>query len=198
MAGLPQIEVERSGEVEAGRSRKRESNYHILINTNKRPTNDQDAYAMNAALEKAVLKVFNDPRSLERIIRFNIANQHFDERFIQDISTTVGTETGSKAGRVHCHLTLRIKHTSNINVARSQREIKEEIFATGYLEPYGIDNLFVKVELLRDNVRASELYNAKDQPEFRAAKRKRGGGDAGADGDHGDPEAGPAGKAARV
>lgn len=169
MSALPDITVEHSGQAENKKKRERQSNYHILINTNKRPSTDADAEKMVNALEKAVDTVFKDPRSLERMIRFNIPRQHFDERYIQDISVTHGPEVGSLQGRVHTHVILKIKHTSNITVAHSREEILHDILATKLLDPWGVTNLLIRIELLRDNVRAAELYSAKDQT---ASKRK--------------------------
>ena len=167
MADLPNIDVERAGPSEARRKKERESNYHILINTNKRPTNDTDAKRMVDALEAAVDRVFSNPRSLERIIKFNWPGQHFNDRYIQDIQVTHGPEIGGEKGRVHTHVILKIKHTSNISVDKSRNEIKEEIFRTGFLDPFNVSNLLVRIRLLRNDVRAAERYAAKDQPEIR-------------------------------
>lgn len=170
MAELPNITVEGSGPSEARRKKERESNYHILINTNKHPKTDSEAERMVNALEQAVQRVFSDPRSLERIIKFNIAYQHFDERFIQDVQVTHGPEVGSLKGRVHSHIILKIKHTSNISVQHSRQEIQEEILRTSLLDPWNVTNLRIKIELLRNNIRAAELYAAKDQT---SSNRKR-------------------------
>lgn len=169
MSALPDITVEHSGQAESKKKKERQSNYHILINTNKRPSTDADAERMVNALEKAVDTVFKDPRSLERMIRFNIPRQHFDERYIQDISVTHGPEVGSLQGRVHTHVILKIKHTSNITVAHSREEILHDILETKLLDPWNVTNLLIRIELLRDNVRAAEIYSAKDQT---ASKRK--------------------------
>lgn len=169
---LPSITSSRAGRPADDRARN--SNYFILVSTNKRPETDEQAEALVNDLADATDEVWTSPEHLSRIIKFNRVDSglsnpappwhDFYSGVIQDINMQHAPEVGRGAygHAVHDHIALRINHTSNITIKNSVPEIINAYFATRRLDRWGITNLYVSIHLARDPMAAYLKYIQKD------------------------------------
>lgn len=162
----PPRQYEKAGPPSAGKKdTRRKSNYLITISTNVRPRDAAHQEQLSAALEDATRVVFDDDTNLERLIRFNKPNHHYSEQYIQNIQVRSAPEVGTdpRGGRVHTHVNVRISHTSNITMKYSAPMIKQLYFDQGTLQPLGVKNLYIKIQLIADNRDAIKRYLSKQQ-----------------------------------
>lgn len=143
----------------------RHSKYHIIVNTNKKPADDEDAKRLVEALRDATHEVFTSNTSLRRIVEFNIPHHEWNEKYIRSVDVRQGPEIGTHkfGGRAHNHIILNIKHRSNITLKHREKIIKEEYLKTGKLDPWNVTNPLVKIILIRDWSKAVRKYIAKNQ-----------------------------------
>lgn len=144
---------------------RRKSNYLITISTNVKPRDAAHQAQLSNALEDATRAVFDDDANLERLIRFNKPNHRYSEQYIQNIQVRSAPEVGTdpRGGRVHTHVNIRINHTSNITMKYSAPMIKQLYFEQGTLQPLGVKNLYIKIQLIADNRDAIKRYLSKQQ-----------------------------------
>lgn len=143
----------------------RNSNYLITISTNVRPTSPEHQQQLSAALEEATHAVFDSDANLERLIRFNKPHHYYSDQYIQNIAVRSATEVGTdpRGGRVHTHVNVKINHTSNITMQHSSPMIKQLYFNQDTLQPLGVKNLYIKIQLIGDTQEAIKKYLSKQQ-----------------------------------
>lgn len=162
---MPKITVEQATG-ESTHSAQRSSNYHITISTNVRPTTQAQTNELIDALSRACESVFGTDENLSRIVHFNKPNHYWDDKYIQSVDMRHAPEVGGKpptGGRVHTHVVLKIKHTSNITITHSVPLIRKLFFDTGLFDPLGVKNLYIKIQLIRNEQDALQRYLDKQQ-----------------------------------
>lgn len=161
---MPQIHVEQATG-ESANSKDRISNYHITVSTNVKPTTQQQTDALVDALAKSSEQVFGTDQSLAQIVRFNKPGHYWGDKYIQSVDMRHAPEVGTKptGSRVHTHINLKIKHQSNITITHSVPVIKKLYFDTELLQPLGVKNLYVKIQLIKNSDEAIRRYLDKQQ-----------------------------------
>jgi hypothetical protein len=159
---MPRITVGRAPHVSPN-DKNRHSDYHITVSTNYKPTSPNETNELIEALANATEDVFGTDKNLARIVHFNNPRHYWDEKYIQDVDMKHAPEIGAmpKGSRVHTHIVLRIKHTSNISIQNAAPIIKKLYFESGYLDPFPIANLYVNIKLLRNDKEALRKYLGK-------------------------------------
>ncbi len=125
--------------------------FHITINSNRKPKTLPARQDMIAKLDDHVNTIFTDYDFLEEMIQFQVRGD--DMHKIQSIDTEYTVEQGTKRGRVHAHVTVRIIHNSKIRIdPKSIANSTENLL--GY-RPY------VHIQGSRDNAFNQRQYAAK-------------------------------------
>lgn len=161
---MPRIVVEQASGSSTS-SAERQSNYHITISTNVRPTTQHQTDQLVEALAACSEHVFGTDACLARIVHFNKPGHYWDDKYVQSVDMKHAPEVGNnpQGGRVHTHIVLKIKHTSNITITHSVPIIRKLFFETGRLEPLGVKNLYIKIQLIRNEQEALQRYLDKQQ-----------------------------------
>jgi hypothetical protein len=129
------------------------STFHITINTNKKPDDDDEADAIGDELRKANKAIFNED-NFPRIVKF-LNNDTYDDGLIVSVDVKFSIEVGKSemGGRVHTHIKAEIKHYSKIhvNLPNLRAIVTEEL---GY-------NPYIHVKVVKTSMSLEE-YIAKD------------------------------------
>ena len=102
------------------RRKQHESNFFVLINTNKNPSEPMHTSAVSLALQQACEALGNDSVLCQCLIWGPKNPEHYGndqwDTHIKTIEFNAGVERGPRNSMIHAHVMLRIEHFSQIQI----------------------------------------------------------------------------------
>jgi hypothetical protein len=124
------------------------SGFLITINTNKSISDQNSIDDLVQGLDR-VSKYIASHEGLQRILIFLIPGDTYGRPPIYDVKADYAIEKGNNKHRIHCHIYLRIEHTSMIRLDRAEIvSIVDEIM--------GIRNAYVNIKIIGNDQNLKE------------------------------------------
>lgn len=176
MAAIPVTVRDKANEIRAIEARNkirgkvkrvlRQSKWLILVNSNIKPSNAEQANAIADGIKGGLRRVIED--KLQNVIVFNRPGDSWNTDSIKSVELQMAAEVGhsAKGGRVHLHAILDVWHWSNISLpSRLLRDELRPLACNPKSDLFcGSKNLFVRVKWIPSD-RALEEYIEKDVSE---------------------------------
>lgn len=124
--------------------RMHESNFFVLVNTNRSPPAGIDTIAVTQALEHAVRELGKD-RNLACMLVWGPKDPHYSgdswDKHIKSVTYQAGVERGEKHNMIHAHLWITFQHYSQIQLhGTSMALFVKDAFNTYLREKFGGTN----------------------------------------------------------
>lgn len=145
------------------------SGFTIVINTNKRPINDEDEFWRRADLRNAMEKMIHSPEQYRTLFKFRSPYDldTFNSETISKINFGKPTvEVGKKMKHIHGNLVIQVSHYSRIHIDRD--ELKRHILTN--LHNKDIRNLHINIRAFNANRDTLLRYNNKELQSARGSR----------------------------
>ncbi|GAM29387.1 hypothetical protein SAMD00019534_125630 [Acytostelium subglobosum LB1] len=141
------------------RPKMRHSNFLLTVNTQKRPTSDEEAEHYAQRLDTAMDTIFTQSEHLENLFTLTPgkATSDGESPTIHRLDTTFAVEVGKKAqgGRVHSHAVIEVDHNTHIRLNMDYiRQILPPMI--------GVDKIYANVRYVKGMGEVKD-YIEKDQ-----------------------------------
>lgn len=109
------------------------SNFLITMNTNQTPSNEEEARHNAEVLENLGKDLFSSPNQIEKMVKFKVPTGRWDPSVIRRIRLVRRVEMGEKFRRIHLHVSLKLVHTSmlQLDIDFIQNAANELLSGTG-------------------------------------------------------------------
>lgn len=133
----------------------RYSSFHVTVSSNKKPSTNEESYALADNMREQVGSLFNEEENLRGLITF-LDGSTYDDGKIQKIETTFSIELGRdpRGGRIHSHAVIHIIHHSKIRL--NQAFIRQY-----FIQHMDVSDVHIDIEVIKTDRRLLD-YIAKD------------------------------------